>query len=348
MPVTHTIEVLHADAREFPLDRMREFQALICDPPYSAHVHANITSAGTLGAGSRGYHRQELSFGSLTEDLLVVIGRACARVQGWAILYSDIESAGRLREACADAHAEYVRAILREECDDMPEGYSGVLPWERWSQPQKSGDRPPQGCELLSLFWGRAGSRKAWNGPGNLTCVRHKSLRGEDKHRTEKPLDQLLDLVSWFSNAPHLPWGMHDTFKDSTANAAAMHTIPAAALPGGRIARAKPAQAGALNVLDLCAGSGTTAVACALLGRSCVATELDEEWAARAAARAEGALRGVLSERDRAKAEAWCLAAMAEAQAAPEPKAPDGSDVLTWERAQRRLADALFVGERLA
>jgi len=38
----------------------------------------------------------------------------------------------------------------------------------------------------------------------------------------------------------------------------------------------------------------------------------------------------------------------AEASAVPEPKAADGSDIKTWERAQRRLADVARVAEALS
>ena len=41
--------------------------------------------------------------------------------------------------------------------------------------------------------------RKRWSGPGNLTHLAHLALRGEGKHKAEKPLDQALDLVSFFS-----------------------------------------------------------------------------------------------------------------------------------------------------
>ena len=86
------------------------------------------------------------------------------------------------------------------------------------------------------------------------THAPRRALRGQDKHPTEKPLDLMLDLVSWFSDPGEL-------------------------------------------VLDPCAGSGTTALACRLLGRSCLALERDEAWARRAASRAEG----TLSDRDRVR-----------------------------------------------
>lgn len=348
-----TIEIIHGDCLAFdPVAHGRKFQALIVDPPYSEHVHANITSAGTMGAGSRGYHKQALTFGALTPELRAHIAAFAARVQGWAAVYSDHESSHLWREACAAAKAEYVRTVLagryyEHVWEDAPDGYSGVLPWERWSQPQKSGDRPTQGFEVLSLFWGRAHSRKAWNGPGSLTCLRHKCLRGADKHRTEKPLDQALDLVSWFTNGPGLPWGAHTRFIGPESPDT--EAVPAAVV-AGREMTAQPAQSARLPVLDLCLGSGTTAVACALLGRDFVGFEIDPEnegMAEHADRRAQAALAGELSDRDRERAERWVMAVLDEASGMPFPKAADGSDVKTWERAQRRLADARTVGDKL-
>lgn len=339
------IEVIHGDALDFEPGEGVRFQALISDLPYSDHVHANITSAGTMGEGSRGWHRQELTFGSLTPALLAHVAAFVARVHGWSLLYSDIESAHLIRAACEEARAEYVRGELAflDDPEDAPAGYSGVVPWERWSQPQKSGDRPTQGAELVSIFWGRAHQRKAWNGPGSLTAFHHKSLRGAEKHRTEKPLDQALDMVSWFSNGPGLPWGPHDRAFPDRAGA---ERIPPAEVMG-RLMTAEPTQNAEKPVLDLCLGSGTVAVACALLDRGCVGFELDEEWAGKADQRAQAALRGVLTDRDRDRAERWVESAVAEAEGVPFPRAPDGSDVKTWERAQRRLADAYRVGDKL-
>jgi hypothetical protein len=341
-----SVHVVHADALTFDPVDAREFQALITDPPYSEHVHRNITSAGTLGEGSRGWHRQTLGFEALSTDLCAHISRAAARTQGWVLIYSDHESSHLWREALDGAHAEYVRSLLLppEEAEvDLGEFDAGAMPWERWSQPQKSGDRPPQGFEVVTLAWGRKGSRKTWNGPGSLTSLRHKSLRGEDKHRTEKPLAQALDLVSWFTNAPHLPWGTHHVLDGATST----RVVPAASVHD-RLMTATPSQNAEAPVLDLCGGAATFATACALLGRSCVSFELDEEWAHRGAARASGALAGTLTDRDAKAAREWLEGVQMLRDAnAPMPRAPDGSDVKTWERVQRRLADAAYLLERL-
>jgi hypothetical protein len=68
---------------------------------------------------------------------------------------------------------------------------------------------------MVSMFRGAGAPRKHWSGPGGLIelrhepapegpdVLRHKALRGKngvDKFSAEKPLDQALDLVSWFSD----------------------------------------------------------------------------------------------------------------------------------------------------
>jgi site-specific DNA-methyltransferase (adenine-specific) len=288
--VVAVIEVVHADLLEC-LDSLPPFDALITDPPYSPHVHENATSAGTGGMGVR---ERDLGFDALSRDLRGAIVSLAARASRWSCVFSDFEGCYAWMSACE--RAEYIRTV----------------PWVRWSQPQLSGDRPCTGAEAVLVFHalrdGKAPMRKHWNGPGSLvafgvdydaearTHAPRRALRGKDKHPTEKPLDLMLDLVSWFSDPGEL-------------------------------------------VLDPCAGSGTTALACRLLGRSCLALERDAEWARRAKARASG----VLSDRDRLRAAEWCASTSAEASRVPAPKAENGSDVKTWERAQRRESDAIMV-----
>jgi hypothetical protein len=153
---------------------------MIVDPPYSDHVHKSAVSQSP----GRGVRKRDMGFDSLTPELAAYISNTAAKVKRWSLIYSDIEALTMWREMCIEAGATYIRAT----------------PWVRWSMPQLSGDRPPSGCEMISLFWGTQTGRKSWNGPGNLTHYDHKCLRGEDKHRAEKPLDQALDLVTWFTN----------------------------------------------------------------------------------------------------------------------------------------------------
>ncbi len=153
---------------------------LITDPPYSAHVHANAVSQ-SIGGGVR---QRDLGFVSLSDELRLWTSKLAARIPRWSVIFSDIEGSHLWHRDLVVSGATYIRTI----------------PWVRWSIPQLSGDRPPSGCELIILAYGQGKGRKHWSGPGNLTHFAHTCLRGDGKHRTEKPLDLMLDLVSWFSD----------------------------------------------------------------------------------------------------------------------------------------------------
>jgi site-specific DNA-methyltransferase (adenine-specific) len=217
---------------------------MIVDPPYAAHVHKSAVSQ-SIGGGSRS---RDLGFEHLSAALRRRIARFAAHTKRWSVIYTDLESMTWWRLSLQAAGATYIRAI----------------PWVRWSMPQLSGDRPTTGCEMLVIAYGSGKGKKHWNGPGNLLSFEHTCLRGEGKHKTEKPLDQLLDLVSYFSD------------------------------PGE-------------NVFDPCAGSGTTGLACKLLGRQFVGLEIDATWAEFANQRIAGATPGspLSSDRDQTRLDRW-------------------------------------------
>lgn len=279
---------------------------LDCDPPYRQEVHGKATSNGVQGGG-RGVHSRDLGFAHLGYPMRAYLATFASQVKRWSLIYSDVESASRWRITCEVRGLEYIRPV----------------PWIRWSQPQLSGDRPPTGCEFLSVFHRSAGLtkrgqckpiKKHWNGRGNLielegetdqelSALRHTALRqskSKPKHMCEKPLDQKLDTVMWFSD------------------------------PGELVA-------------DLTAGAFTVGTACALLGREFIGAETDEAWADRGEIRMLEAAEGKLSERDATRVRRWIEATTIEAKAVPMNK-PE--DLKAWERAQRRLADVKRVRER--
>lgn len=224
------VQIVQGDALKLAPEFVRQFHVMITDPPYSEHVHSNATSQ----SAGRGTRKRDLGFQSLGYKLRRKVAECAANVQRWSVIYSDVESANTLAISCQAAGSEYVR----------------IMPWVRWSMPQLSGDRPPQGFEsLVVTHRAERGKpiKKHWNGPGNLTHLDELCLRGEGKHKCEKPLDQALRLVSYFSD------------------------------PGE-------------NVLDLFSGSGVIALACHLLGRNCFAIELDPVWATRGQERLARAL----------------------------------------------------------
>lgn len=295
-----------------PLELVAQAHTVITDPPYSRHVHANITSADTMGDKSRGWHRQDLGFAHLTPTLRRRIATFAVTVPGWSLIFSDIESAHLWRYAltAASRKVKIVRSIPvvgdPPELDVDDPGYVGALPWVRWSQPQKSGDRPTQGAELVTHAWG-GGGRMRWTGPGNLTEYDAKALRGAEKHRTQKPLRLMLQMVSWFSR------------------------------PGE-------------TVFDPCAGRGTTGQACRLLDREFWGCEVDPDEAARAAARLAGELSA--DDLREAKAFVTdAIAEGTDLLARPRtthPKTGKFTDEQTRARAMARIADAETVAGKLA
>jgi hypothetical protein len=183
---------------------------LIVDPPYRAHVHEKARSQDQSVDGN--VRHNDFGFVSLTEELRLWICQLAARTKRWSLIYTDVESVAKWKETLELAGATYIR----------------TLPWVRWSMPCLAGDRPPQGFECIVVAYGSGKGRKHWNGAGNLTHlahaiedfpgvgdlleqaadgdlnalshISHLALRGKNKFKTEKPLDQLLDLVSWFSD----------------------------------------------------------------------------------------------------------------------------------------------------
>lgn len=196
--MSSTIEVLHGSALDFGAEFFAEFHTQISDLPYSPHVHANCASVGVAGGGL-GAHDRDLEFEALTPELLAQAAVCAESVKRWTAIYSDVESTHLIRAAIK--RAEYIRPI----------------PWIRWSQPQLSGDRPCTILEIVSVFHAqyngpRGGVKplaKHWNGPGNimpnvsrelLAPLTTRAMRGQEKHPTEKGIDQALELVSWLSD----------------------------------------------------------------------------------------------------------------------------------------------------
>ncbi len=260
------IEILHGDCRDFS-DLVDGFDVMIADPPYRSYVHDSAFSVASTAValaqdGSRSVQR-DLGFACLDRALRTAIAGWTARVKKWSLIYSDMESTNVWRHSCQAA---------RIVSGQKGEAYIRPIPWIRWSMPQISGDRPTSGCEMISVYWGSQEGRKSWHGPGNLIAHRHqdedappvdellhKRIAGKDKHKTQKPLDQALDLVSWFSDEGDIVW-------------------------------------------DPTMGRGTTALACAILGRNFVGCEIDGHERDLAQARVTAFERlGVagLSDRDR-------------------------------------------------
>lgn len=312
-----SIEILHGDAMDLSAAEIREMgiHSLITDPPYSPHVHESAVSCSTVAARGKnglGVQERDLGFEPLTPELRSHIAEIAGRgVSGWSVIHTDLEGIHGWQESLEGWNAEYIRSV----------------PWIRWSQAQLSGDRPGQQSEgiVLATAPGALDSEE----PGSIIMLGHRQHIGP--RGGVRPIAKRWNgpgSLTHFDRACLRSANKHPTEKPLDL---ALDLVCYFSNPGEL-------------VLDPLGGWGTVALACFLLGRDCLMLERNPAHVEQARSRVFGPLRP----RDQSRAERWVESVMAEAESVPTPKAADGSDVKTWERAQRRIADVLRVAEVLS
>lgn len=192
-----TWEVHHtADSFAFLGDLGDEaVDVILTDPPYSAHVHNNMSSGTAMkrqvdGGKGGGIPRVLLPFGNLQSyDFAQDLPRVARR---WAIAFCAVEDFGSYRDAAGEA---WVR---------------GGIWFKPNSMGQLTGDRPAAAYEGLSIMHRK--TKKQWNGRGSfaywsaeldedLGHYQHNGTRGEKgRHPNQKPLALCLELVAKFTN----------------------------------------------------------------------------------------------------------------------------------------------------
>lgn len=170
--------------------------AILTDPPYSAHVHANMSSGTAMkrqvdGGKGGGIPRVEMAFDALRQyDFVRDFPRVAKR---WTLSFCAVEDFGAYR------------------------GAVGAEQWVRggiWFKPnsmgQLTGDRPAAAYEGIAIMHRK--TKKQWNGRGSfaywsaeldeeLGHYVHNGTRGEKgRHPNQKPLNLCLELVAKFTN----------------------------------------------------------------------------------------------------------------------------------------------------
>lgn len=179
---------------------------VICDPPYSEHVHSKSLAgarktplADGSGRRSKSAISREVDFGfaAMTMAEREAFADQCERVcRRWALVFSDVESSHLWRGELTAVGMDYCR--------------TGA--WIKvGATPQFTGDRPGVGFEAITIC--HAKGKKRWNGGGapavwtHLTCIDRGSpaqTNNERMHPTQKPLPLMLELVSLFTDPDDL------------------------------------------------------------------------------------------------------------------------------------------------
>lgn len=166
---------------------------IITDPPYSAHVHANMSSGTAMkkqvdGGKGGGIPRITLPFGNLQQyDFAQDLPRVAKR---WALSFCAVEDFGAYRDAVGAE--QWVRGGVWIKGNAMG---------------QLTGDRPAAAYEGLSIMHRKG--KKQWNGRGSYGywfaddefLFMANGTRGEKgRHPNQKPLSLCLELVAKFTN----------------------------------------------------------------------------------------------------------------------------------------------------
>ena len=167
----------------------KSVDVIICDPPYSEHVHSK-SMRGKKGVGQIA-EKSDLGFAHLTQERMSEIASELARVtRRWVLVFCDVESSGPWARTLSAAGLDYVR--------------TGA--WVKLaSAPQFSGDRPAAGFEAIVICHPKG--RKRWGGGGRPAVWTHPIV-GHDGDRqfmkTQKPRGLIDVLVRDFSERGEL------------------------------------------------------------------------------------------------------------------------------------------------
>lgn len=182
----------------------KSVDAVVTDPPYGAHVHSSVRSAGhadrSLFAGDGNHYEcntrrtTDLGFEHLDPEVAGHIAKHAARLlRRWFLAFSDVETCSLWRFVCELSRLDYVRTMA----------------WRRLGgAPQFTGDRPASGFETITLAHPKG--RKRWNGGGKAGVYEFPIVanrlgeRGSRVHPTQKPEELMVALAADFTDPDDL------------------------------------------------------------------------------------------------------------------------------------------------
>ena len=160
---------------------------VICDPPYSEHVHRSQRRNTPNGVSS-----EDIQFDPLSD--MSPIFRLTSTANRWCIAWCAVEDFGAIRDAVGGWRKQggfYVRSGAWMKTNPMP---------------QITGDRPAQwgeGCAIMHSV----GGRMKWNGGGlPAKWVGPTKSSGDTYHQTPKPLWLMQQQIEQFTDPGDLIW----------------------------------------------------------------------------------------------------------------------------------------------
>jgi DNA modification methylase len=171
---------------------------VICDPPYSEHVHAQSRRGLThdkRDPRSQISERKEFGFEHITQSEMEDASDHFQRLaRRWVLVFCDVESSHLWAGALRSAGLEYLRTMA----------------WQKLGgAPQFTGDRPAVAFEAIVVAH-RPG-KKRWNGGGKAGWYAVPTAIDRDRsgwdariHTTQKPLALMEQLIADFTEPGEL------------------------------------------------------------------------------------------------------------------------------------------------
>lgn len=187
------VTIYHGDCTDV-LPTLGPVDHVITDPPYARDVYLR---AASVTANDKGYSDYELKRRGASlrrmgqgdigfiDDILIAIAAECARVsRRWVLVFSDVETTGKWRDALTAAGLRYARTGAWVKPDAMP---------------QMSGDRPGTGFEPVTIC--HAQGRMRWNGGGRVAVWTYGTAKiNRPDHPCPKPEPLMLHLMTDFTD----------------------------------------------------------------------------------------------------------------------------------------------------
>ena len=187
--------VVHSKWQTFlPTLPGRSIDVVLCDPPYSEHVHTRSRQGASLPDTAefkcRFNRKHEFGFDHISQEEMEAVSDQFARLtKRWVLVFSDVESSHLWARSLRSAGLEPIR----------------VGAWVKiGGTPQFTGDRPAVGFEAVTIAHRKG--KKRWNGGGHAAVWTHPveanrlGNRGARVHPAQKPLSLMLELVRLFSD----------------------------------------------------------------------------------------------------------------------------------------------------
>ena len=186
------VVLYHGDCLEI-LPALEPVDHVITDPPYARDVYLRIDQSGAKSRPNKGQVKNQLrlerlaagDIGTIDEMLDPVAAEIARLARRWALVFSDVETTGRWRNALTEnERMRYVRTGAWVKPDAMP---------------QMSGDRPAVGFEPATICHAQGKTR--WNGGGRPAVWTYGTAkRNRPNHPCPKPEPLMAALVADFTD----------------------------------------------------------------------------------------------------------------------------------------------------